>query len=254
MVNNFHTHTYRCLHALGNDEDYVKCAIQAGIKCLGFADHTPWHYDSDFQPTMRMHESQLDEYIDSILKLKEKYKGQIEILVGLECEYFEKYMPWLQKILQEKPIDYIILGNHYYQSDETHIYFGSPVNEKYLISYVDQCIQAIDTGLYSYIAHPDLVYFDSSSPIYKREMSRLCKYAKALDIPLEFNLLGFVSGRNYPDENFWKIASQFQNKAIIGFDAHTPESLLSINVYNRAYRYLSSLNVEIIHSIKTRKK
>ena len=67
------------------------------------------------------------------------------------------------------------------------------VNEYYLKAYVDHCIQAIDTGLYSYIAHPDLVYYDKDSKLYQEEMSRLCAYAKEKDMPLEFNLLGFMS-------------------------------------------------------------
>lgn len=249
MVNNYHTHTYRCLHAIGSDEDYVKCAIQAGMKQLGFSDHTPWHYDSSFQPTMRMDKSQLDDYVKSISLLKEKYKDQIDILIGLECEYFEKYMPWLKQILQSYPIDYIILGNHYYQSDETRIYFGSPLNKSYLKSYVDHCIKAIDSGLYSYIAHPDLANFDSKDPFYLQEMRRLCQYAKKHNMPLEFNLLGFSTGRHYPNKDFWQIASHYQNKVIIGFDAHSPDSLLNQNVYQQALHYLSSLNVEIIHKI-----
>ena len=121
--NNYHTHTTRCFHAIGKDEEYVKAAIQANIKELGFSDHTPWHYDSSFKASMRMPECQLDDYIESIRYLKEKYKDQISILIGLECEYFERYMPWLEKMLEDKKIDYIILGNHYYQTDELHQYF-----------------------------------------------------------------------------------------------------------------------------------
>ena len=34
--NNYHTHTARCYHASGKDEEYVKAAIKAGIKELGF--------------------------------------------------------------------------------------------------------------------------------------------------------------------------------------------------------------------------
>ncbi|MGN1181559.1 MAG: histidinol-phosphatase, partial [Faecalibacillus sp.] len=200
MVNNYHTHTYRCHHAIGQDEDYVKCAMKAGIKQLGFSDHTPWHYHSRFKSTMRMNESQLEEYVYSIRSLKEKYKDRIDILIGLECEYFEKYIPWLKEMIDKYNIDYIILGNHYYQSDELHIYFGSPLNKQLLTSYVDHCIHAIDTGLYSYIAHPDLAYFDSKSDFYKQEMSRLCRYAKEHDIPLEFNLLGLTTGRHYPNQ------------------------------------------------------
>lgn len=251
--NNYHTHTTRCYHASGKDEEYVKAAIKAGIKELGFSDHTPWHYDSSFKATMRMPESQLDDYIESIRYLKEKYKDQISILIGLECEYFERYMPWLEKMLKDKQIDYIILGNHYYETDELHQYFGSPVNEYYLKAYVDHCIKAIDTGLYSYIAHPDLVYYDKDSKLYQEEMSRLCAYAKEKDMPLEFNLLGFMSGRHYPNESFWKIASKYQNKAIIGFDAHSPDALLKDDIYQQAFNYLSSLDVELIDTIKTLK-
>lgn len=46
--NNYHTHTTRCYHASGKDEEYVKAAIKAGIKELGFSDHTPWHYEFFF--------------------------------------------------------------------------------------------------------------------------------------------------------------------------------------------------------------
>ena len=251
--NNYHTHTTRCFHAIGKDEEYVKAAIQANIKEFGFSDHTPWHYDSSFKASMRMPECQLDDYIESIRYLKEKYKDQISILIGLECEYFERYMPWLEKMLEDKKIDYIILGNHYYQTDELHQYFGSPVNEYYLKAYVDHCIQAIDTGLYSYIAHPDLVYYDPDSKLYQEEMSRLCAYAKEKDMPLEFNLLGFMSGRHYPNESFWKIASKYKNKAIIGFDAHSPDALLKDDIYQQAFNYLSSLDVELIDTIKTLK-
>ena len=85
-------------------------------------------------------------------------------------------------------------------------------------------------------------------------MSRLCAYAKEKDMPLEFNLLGFMSGRHYPNESFWKIASKYKNKSIIGFDAHSPDALLKDDIYQQAFNYLSSLDVELIDTIKTLKK
>ena len=36
---NWHTHTSRCGHAVGTDEEYVQAAIQGGLKTLGFSDH-----------------------------------------------------------------------------------------------------------------------------------------------------------------------------------------------------------------------
>ena len=41
MKNNYHTHTTRCFHAVGQDEDYVRAAIDGGFDLLGFADHAP---------------------------------------------------------------------------------------------------------------------------------------------------------------------------------------------------------------------
>ena len=47
MKTNYHTHTTRCMHATGSDEDYVLSAIKGGYQELGFSDHTPWKYHTD---------------------------------------------------------------------------------------------------------------------------------------------------------------------------------------------------------------
>lgn len=249
-MKNYHTHTYRCQHALGYEEDYIKEAIEGGYSELGFSDHTPWHYDSDFIPTMRMREDQLDDYIETLKKLREKYKDQISIKIGLEVEYFERYIPWLKKILKEKDIDYIILGNHFDESDEIGIYYGSPIDYHHFIRYINQCIKGIDSGLFSYIAHPDLANFDEEDPRYIKEYTRLCEHAKLNDIPLEFNLLGFKTHRHYPNPVFWKIVSKVGNRVIIGTDAHEPYRLSDIQTYNVAVDYLKKLNIEIDENIK----
>lgn len=36
MKTNYHTHTTRCHHATGSDEDYVLSAIKGGYQELGF--------------------------------------------------------------------------------------------------------------------------------------------------------------------------------------------------------------------------
>ena len=41
MRSNYHTHTYRCNHATGTIEDYVKEAIKANIDEIGISDHLP---------------------------------------------------------------------------------------------------------------------------------------------------------------------------------------------------------------------
>ena len=249
---NYHMHTMRCHHALGSEEDYIKAAIQAGFEEVGFADHSPWHYTNGYVSGMRMKESELDGYINTIQKLQKKYRNQISIKIGLECEYFPEMMPWLEKTLEEKPINYIILGNHFHLSDVTGRYYGRPTKSKeVLLDYVAEVKTAIATGLYSYVAHPDLVYYiDTTDEIYEKAMTELCQSAKQAGIPVEFNLLGYREQRQYPCDEFWKIAAKCQCQAIIGFDAHEPARLKDDQLYEQAKKYLTDLGIEIVDKIR----
>ena len=154
---NYHMHTRRCMHASGRDEEYVISAIKNGYEEIGFSDHSPWKYDSDFVANMRMPLSKFDDYYASVSSLKEKYKNRISIKIGLECEYFPKYIDWLKQFLIDKKLDYIIFGNHYFKTDEERVYFGTACEEEaWLIAYVDEAIAGMKTNLYSYLCHPDL--------------------------------------------------------------------------------------------------
>ena len=54
MIANYHTHTPRCNHAVGSEEEYVQQALKAGIKILGFSDHTPYLFPGDYYSTFRI--------------------------------------------------------------------------------------------------------------------------------------------------------------------------------------------------------
>ena len=72
MKTNYHTHTTRCMHATGSDEDYVLSAIKGGYQELGFSDHTPWKYHTDYVADMRMFPEELPGYVESLRSLREK--------------------------------------------------------------------------------------------------------------------------------------------------------------------------------------
>ena len=78
MKANYHTHTARCGHATGTDEQYVEAAIGQRFNVLGFSDHVPWPYASGFTHRhVRMGIEQLDEYVSSMRTLKQRYAGSI---------------------------------------------------------------------------------------------------------------------------------------------------------------------------------
>lgn len=265
---NYHTHTWRCLHAYGTEEEYVRQAIDTGFSVLGFADHTPWPYRSDFVAGMRMRLDQFQDYLDTVRGLGEKYAGQILIPVGLECEAFPEYMGWLAD-LKAQSLDFLILGNHYDYTDEGNhnvmedgggFYFGRCTRPEHIARYVKRTIAGMETGLFDYVAHPDLfchVYdkFDAECAVASRD---LCDAAAQLNIPLEYNLLGVqyharIEERDklgYPCPKFWEIAAQKNVRAIIGFDAHRPEHLDRRDLYDRGRTFLGELGIETLEHLE----
>ena len=126
MKANYHTHTARCGHATGTDEDYVLAAIEQGFDELGFSDHVPWPYQDGYtHPSVRMRVDQMPGYLNSVRALAAQYKDKIHILTGFECEYFPDYMNWLADMRAENHLDYLILGNHFDHDDEYGMYFGN---------------------------------------------------------------------------------------------------------------------------------
>lgn len=247
MLANYHTHTYRCKHALGEDREYVEEAIRGGLKVLGFSDHCPWI--DGLLSGNRMFIGQLDDYFDSIVKLKKEYQNEITIYAGLEAEYFPELMEWQDDLLKDYPLDYMILGQHF-TSLESPIYKGFPTEEvKHLKEYVDMIIEGMNTGRYQYVTHPDLINYTGSSINYELHMLRLCEYLKEKNIPVEINMLGLMDNRHYPSNQFLEIAKRVGNTAIIGIDAHQPDKLSMIMEHDRCHQLASNYSLSVVEYI-----
>ena len=129
MFANYHTHTARCHHATGEDKAYVEAAIQNGFQVLGFSDHCPWIFSDDYVSPIRMTPDELDGYVTSLTALKKEYAADITIYIGLESEYVPEMLPEQQKFLQDYPIDYQILGEHFLYPEQRGIYTGRPTDD-----------------------------------------------------------------------------------------------------------------------------
>ena len=259
---NYHSHTPRCMHAVGAEEEYVLQAIASGMDELGFADHSPWPYKSDFVADMRMHISELEDYLATVRALQEMYAGRILIRCGLECEAFPEFYPWLRELLGSGRVDYLLLGNHYDTSDEQNNgpYFGRCSTPERAIRYMETTIAGMESGLFLYLAHPDLFLhryseFDETAEKICRE---LCAAAKRLDMPVEYNLLGMKrqaeSRRRgyvgYTSDEFWRIAAETGNRAIIGVDAHDPEALDCAALYESARAKLEAMGIMVVDELE----
>lgn len=255
MIKNYHTHTFRCHHAYGTEEEYVLKAIERGVKTLGFSDHSTYLFPSPFISKHRMLVQEIEDYVTTLVALREKYKDKIDIHIGFEVEYYPQCWDRTVEHFKDFGIEYLILGQHYVGEE----YLGAPSaflesdSEEKLALYVDLVRRAMETGMVSYLAHPDLIYFTGSEEAYEREMQRIIDTAIANDVPLELNLLGLRKGKNYPDERFWKMVSKTPAKVILGSDAHAPLEVANPADLEMAQSFLERVGVHnVIEDIEFR--
>lgn len=229
---NMHTHTTRCRHAKGEDREYVEKAIEAGFQVLGFSDHTPLFFTEDYQSPIRMTMDELGGYVKSVESLKAEYKNDIEIYCGLEAEYLPIRFEQTMAVIDQYPIDFMILGQHYPDDEIGWIHSKLDWQEETdLQKYVDRVVAAVETERFLYVAHPDIFKFVGEPDIYRRQMMRLAHTLKQHNMPVEINMNGMRDRKHYPNPDFVKIAVEAGCDFIIGVDAHSPKNFSDRKTY-----------------------
>lgn len=231
-----HTHTYRCGHATGKDEEYIQKAIAEGFDVYGYSDHIMFPNIS--QPRVRGDFSRFEEYLDSVNKIKEKYKNKIEIHVGFEAEYFKEFTDYYRFLHERKKIEYLILGQHFYFELDRMRSFDNLGLYGAIERYTNDLIEGIKSGLFSIVAHPDLLiyWYSAKDSFFLEHCERIIDAAIEADIPLELNVSKVQNNLRMGDENarynapfpvdaFWKIAAKKKAKVVIGLDCHCVDAI-----------------------------
>ncbi len=245
-------HTWRCHHASGEDEEYILKAIKNGYKTVGFSDHAPYVFPADHFSSFRMECELTEDYVSSVRYLQEKYKGIIDIKLGFEVEWYPKFIKEELQYLKSFGYDYIILGQHYTDSEvePEARYTGSKTNDILTFKkYVNQVIEGAQSGEFAYIAHPDLINFTGNRTVYREGMEYMVKMLKETDVPLEFNFLGYTDRRNYPNDDFWKIVNETGNRVVIGLDAHSPDVYSDKERLNQMKEKIASFGITPISNV-----
>jgi histidinol-phosphatase (PHP family) len=253
MIANYHTHTPRCRHAEGTEAEYVQAAFDAGLEILGFSDHTPYWFPGDYYSNHRMFPNQLEEYCDAVRSIRKQNNGKLQIHLGVEVEYYPAYFAELLPRLRDNGIEYMLLGQHWVGSEIGEPYCGRATEDLFTLKrYCDQVVEAMQTGLFTYLAHPDLIKYVGEPKIYRQYIRGLCREAKACGVPLEINLLGIRTGRNYPNRMFWEVAAEENCDCIIGCDAHFPRDITDTEAEQKALALVRDLGLHLMDTVKLR--
>ena len=236
-LTNLHSHTYRCKHASGDAVDYVRAAHAGGAGVYGISDHAP--LPDGRHSDVRMDMDELDGYEQAVRDAQTAFP-EIAVLLALECEDFpENRAFYREEILGRREFDYLVGAAHYtpFEGAWHNSYIGMN-NVRFLRAYSDHLCAMMETGLYAFIAHPDI--FGCSVTQWNQnltECSRDILAAAAMTgVPLEINAGGFRKSQRqtpqgsrpqYPWSAFWELASDYRVTVVCNSDAHHPEDALA---------------------------
>ncbi len=234
----YHNHTFRCKHAIGEVEDYCKAAIKNEINVIGISDHTPlpdnrWLFE-------RMHFSELKEHVLEINSSIKKYQFKdLIILKSMECDFIKEYTSFYkEEYLDHYGFDYLIGAVHWFLQDGNWIRIpGKLKDHNSLYAYTEQYIEAMNSGIFLFMAHPDI--FGIFYPVWDKHAEicsiKILESARDLKIPLEINSHGFRKSyiktpngliRKYPISRFWDLSSEFEIEVVLSADAHNPKDII----------------------------
>lgn len=232
---NFHTHTHRCKHAQGDVADYCREALAGGLATLGFSDHAPLP-DGRWK-SVRMGMDELAGYCQAIDDARAVFPG-LRILKGLECEYIPDFAEAYRDLfLGTWGMDYLVGGAHWYPHQGAWApLYTTGMTAAQLRDYVDYLIASMQSGLFAFVAHPDLfgvayTVWDADAAACSRA---LLTAAVELGVPLEINgyglrkpLMDTPTGprHKYPWLPFWELAAECGAAVVLSSDAHEPQNV-----------------------------
>ncbi len=222
-----HNHTTRCNHAEGTVDEYIQKAIELGIDIYGFSEHAPMDFDEKY----RLPFCDMDAYVSDILTAKERYKNDINILLGYEVDYLPGHMD--ERVLNAD-VDYLIGSVHFidkWSFDNPEFIAGwknKDIDEIWK-AYFEATEAMAMSGKFDIVGHLDLIKVFKFMP--KQDTRILAKNAlqaiKRSNMVLEVNTAGLRKpvGELYPSRALLEEAYTLDIPITFSSDAHAVDQI-----------------------------
>jgi len=241
----YHTHS-----AVSDGEfsprELIELAIEKGFSVLAITDHHPRLADASSNGWGAGFYTD-EDYVE-LRKLQEEYKGRIEILVGVEFEWYSDHKDWLFGEIGKRDYDLKIISIHqifidgkYYTVNHTDellneafVAFGGDI-KKAVSFYYETLRDAAASGRFDIVGHLDLIktfnedsrYFSEEEDWYREEVIRTLEVVKEFGLKMEINLKGLARspGGQWPSKWIIDEAKKMDIELLIGTDAHKESDL-----------------------------
>ncbi|MDF2720523.1 MAG: phosphoesterase [Paenibacillus sp.] len=233
MKFDLHTHHDRCGHAEGTIRDYIESAIAHGLQVIGISDHSPYFAEEEDrpQPGIAMARSEFNRYVEEVLQLKKEYENRIEVLLGVESDFFPEHLDVYKSAYAPYPFDYIIGSVH--KTDGVSIFnknrwksFTAAQKQLQKDNYFELVRQSAQSGLFQILGHIDAMkaYLPEFSGIQTAAVEETLRVIGQSGIAIEINTSGKMKdcGGWYPSDEILERAYHYGVPVTFGSDAHVP--------------------------------
>lgn len=231
----YHMHTSRCGDASGTYEEYVEKALERGFQEIGFSGHSPQYFlpREVRQRDSAIPDGELELYIREVETLREKYRGSLEIRLGLEVDFVPGHDEELEKVVHFYSWDYLLLSVHYLSGwpFDNPKYIGKysewDVNDLFA-TYYRVLKEGVETGFFDIVAHLDLPKKFGFRPTREiPEVEEVLLSCKKQDMVIELNTAGWRKPvkEAYPSSSILSRVRELGLSVCVGSDAHNPEDV-----------------------------
>ncbi len=258
MKADYHVHTSFSYDSDSAPEKMIEGAIQKGIETICITDHHDLEY---IEPGWEVDFSQ---YFETLQRLQDKYRGQIQVLIGIEFGMQPHLNEEYEKLARRYPFEFVIGSVHLFDGFDPYYpgYFEGRTDEdgyrrafEITLENVKKMKEYDTLGHLDYIVrygkHKDKTYSYKENADYIDEvLKHLIQNGKGL----EMNTGGWNFGFDFahPHQDILKRYRELGGEIItIGSDAHKPEDVAY--GFERVKAYLEACGFEYYTEFRQRK-
>ena len=251
-----HIHTNFSSDGKDSMEDTIKKAISIGVRYLTFTDHLEHDEDRGFCINY-------NDYVPVFNKFKEKYKKDIELLLGVEVGYRKHLKNEIEEIINSNPFDFVLCSTHTIDNVPvpSKAYFKGLSKEDAYYKYFNSILETNrEFGDYNIYGHLDYIsrygIYSDNRVIYNDFKDVIDKVLKSIinnGSGIELNTSGYRYGLNaiHPNEDILKRYKELGGFIVtVGSDSHRVEDICKD--FDVAYDMLKYLDFKYVSLFKER--
>lgn len=240
----YHVHTEFSDDSVYPMEDVVKDAIRLGLDELCFTDHVDYgiKVDWDSGETVRYRDGapyanvDYPRYAAEIACLREKYRGQITLRMGMEFGMQCHTVPKYEALFARYPFDFIILSVHQVDDREfwTQEYQQGKTQREYNEGYYEELLRLVKRyHHYSVLGHLDIITrydeqgpypFSKVRPLVEEILKTVIADGKGIEFNTSYHRYGLSD--TTPGVEILRLYRSLGGEVLtLGSDSHRPEHL-----------------------------